>query len=252
MKNKPLVQVKNLKKSFGDNLVLDGISFSLNTGENKVIIGPSGTGKSTVLNCINRLIMPDSGEIWLEDKEIVTAENINKIRQEIGYVFQGFGLFHHLTAKKNVMLGLRKVKKISKNEAEDIARFELNRVGLTDVDDSYPAQLSGGQKQRVAIARALAMQPKLMLFDEPTSALDPELIGEVLNVMKKLAEEGMTMLVVTHEMGFARSVSDEIIFMEGGKIVEQNHPEVMFKGPENERTRQFLFKLDDLYGKGGE
>ncbi|MGM0414788.1 MAG: amino acid ABC transporter ATP-binding protein [Bacillota bacterium] len=252
MENKPLLQVKNLKKSFGDNLVFDGISFSLNTGENKVIIGPSGTGKSTVLNCINRLIMPDSGEIWLEDTEVVTAKNINKIRQEIGYVFQGFGLFHHLTAKKNVMLGLTKVKKMSKKEAEEIAKFELNRVGLTDVDDSYPAQLSGGQKQRVAIARALAMQPKLMLFDEPTSALDPELIGEVLNVMKQLALEGMTMLVVTHEMGFARSVSDEIIFMEGGKIVEQNNPEAMFKGPAKERTRQFLFKLDDLYGEGGE
>ncbi|MGM0419453.1 MAG: amino acid ABC transporter ATP-binding protein [Bacillota bacterium] len=249
---KPLLRIENLKKSFGDNLVLDGISFSLQPGENKVIIGPSGTGKSTVLNCVNRLIVPDGGKIWLEDTEIVSSKNINEIRQEIGYVFQGFGLFHHLTALKNVMIGLTKVKNVNKKEAEEKAKFELERVGLAEVAGQYPAQLSGGQKQRVAIARALAMEPKLMLFDEPTSALDPELIGEVLNVMKKLAEQGMTMLVVTHEMGFARSVSDEIIFMEKGKIVEQADPETMFAMPDHQRTRDFLFKLDDLYGKGGE
>ena len=252
MTQKPLLDIKNLQKSFGDNLVLDGISFSLQPGDKKVIIGPSGTGKSTVLNCINRLVMPDGGEIWLEDTEIVKCDNINEIRQEIGYVFQGFGLFHHLTALKNVMIGLTKVKKIDKEKAEERAMSELKRVDLTEIADSYPAQLSGGQKQRVAIARALAMEPKLMLFDEPTSALDPELIGEVLTVMKELAEEGMTMLVVTHEMGFARSVSDEIIFMEKGHIVEKAHPEKMFDSPELERTREFLFKLDELYGKGGE
>lgn len=250
--NKPLLEIKDLRKSFGDNLVLDGISFSLNPGEKKVIIGPSGTGKSTVLNCINRLIMPDGGEIWLDDTEVVGCDNINEIRQQIGYVFQGFGLFHHLTAIKNVMIGLTKVKGMSREEAEAKATAELERVGLTDVSDSYPAQLSGGQKQRVAIARALAMEPMLMLFDEPTSALDPELIGEVLTVMKALAREGMTMLVVTHEMGFARSVSDEIIFMEKGHIVEKAHPEKMFSGPELQRTKDFLFKLDELYGKGGD
>ena len=250
--DRPLLNIKELKKSFGDNLVLDGISFSLDTGQNKVIIGPSGTGKSTVLNCVNRLVVPDGGEIWLEDTEIVSCDNINKVRQEIGYVFQGFGLFHHLTALKNVMLGLTRVKKVPKKEAKEKAIAKLERVGLLDVLESYPAQLSGGQKQRVAIARALAMEPKLMLFDEPTSALDPELIGEVLNVMRKLAEEGMTMLVVTHEMGFARAVSDEIIFMEKGRIVEKSSPEKMFEQPENPRTREFLFKLDELYGKGGE
>lgn len=250
--DRPLLNIKELKKSFGDNLVLDGISFSLDTGQNKVIIGPSGTGKSTVLNCVNRLVVPDGGEIWLEDTEIVSCDNINKVRQEIGYVFQGFGLFHHLTALKNVMLGLTRVKKVPRKEAKEKAIAKLERVGLLDVLESYPAQLSGGQKQRVAIARALAMEPKLMLFDEPTSALDPELIGEVLNVMRKLAEEGMTMLVVTHEMGFARAVSDEIIFMEKGRIVEKSSPEKMFEQPENPRTREFLFKLDELYGKGGE
>ncbi len=251
MTQKPLLDIKNLQKSFGDNLVLDGISFSLQPGQKKVIIGPSGTGKSTVLNCINRLVMPDGGEVWLEDTEIINCDNINEIRQEIGYVFQGFGLFHHLTAIKNVMIGLTKVKNMDKDKAKERAFAELERVGLTDIADSYPAQLSGGQKQRVAIARALAMDPKLMLFDEPTSALDPELIGEVLTVMKELAEEGMTMLVVTHEMGFARSVSDEIIFMEKGHIVEKAHPEKMFDRPELERTREFLFKLDELYGEGG-
>ncbi len=252
MAEKTLLNIKNLHKSFGDNLVLDGISFSLDPEEIKVIIGPSGTGKSTVLNCINRLVMPDNGEIWLEDTEVVSCEDINSIRQNIGYVFQGFGLFHHLTAIKNITIGLRKVKKMSDEAAREKALSELDRVGLTEVADSYPAQLSGGQKQRVAIARALAMEPKLMLFDEPTSALDPELIGEVLTVMKDLAEEGMTMLVVTHEMGFARSVSDEIIFMEKGNIVEKAHPEKMFDSPELERTREFLFKLDELYGQGGE
>jgi len=252
MAGKPLLRVVNVKKSFGDKVVLDGVSFTLNKGETKVIIGPSGTGKSTLLKSINRLVVPDEGEIWLEETEIIRCKNINAVRQKIGYVFQDFGLFHHLTALENVMIGLTKVKKMPKKEAVEKARYELNRVGLSGIEDLYPAQLSGGQKQRVAIARALAMEPKLMLFDEPTSALDPELIGEVLAVMKELAESKMTMLVVTHEMGFARSVSDEIIFIEKGKIVEQTSPEKMFRDPQHQRTREFLFKLKDLYGEGGE
>ncbi|MBC7322786.1 MAG: amino acid ABC transporter ATP-binding protein [Acetomicrobium sp.] len=252
MAGKPLLRVVNVKKRYGDKIVLDGVSFTLNKGETKVIIGPSGTGKSTLLKSVNRLVVPDEGEIWLEDTEIIRCKNINAVRQKIGYVFQDFGLFHHLTALENVMIGLTKVKKMPKKEAVEKARYELNRVGLTGIEDLYPAQLSGGQKQRVAIARALAMEPKLMLFDEPTSALDPELIGEVLAVMKELAESKMTMLVVTHEMGFARSVSDEIIFIEKGKIVEQTSPEKMFREPEHQRTREFLFKLKDLYGEGGE
>ncbi|MEN2996905.1 MAG: amino acid ABC transporter ATP-binding protein [Acetomicrobium sp.] len=252
MAGKPLLRVVNVKKRYGDKIVLDGVSFTLNKGETKVIIGPSGTGKSTLLKSINRLVVPDEGEIWLEETEIIRCKNINAVRQKIGYVFQDFGLFHHLTALENVMIGLTKVKKMPKKEAVEKARYELNRVGLSGIEDLYPAQLSGGQKQRVAIARALAMEPKLMLFDEPTSALDPELIGEVLAVMKELAESKMTMLVVTHEMGFARSVSDEIIFIEKGKIVEQTSPEKMFRDPEHQRTREFLFKLKDLYGEGGE
>lgn len=245
-----LLKIVNLHKSFGDNEVLKGVSFSLNRGETKVLIGPSGTGKSTVLNTINMLVEPDEGEIWLDGENVVTASNINKIRQEIGYVFQGFGLFNHLTALNNVMIGLVRVKKMNKKAAREKAMEELNRVGLVKFSGSYPAQLSGGQKQRVAIARALSMEPKLMLFDEPTSALDPELIGEVLNVMKDLSKAGMTMLVVTHEMGFARAVSDEIIFMEHGDIVEKGTPSEMFKNAKKERTKQFLFKLSELYGEG--
>jgi len=251
MSDKPLLRIINLKKRFGDKVVLDGVSFDLCKGETKVIIGPSGTGNSTLLKSINRLVVPDEGEIWLEDTEITKCKNINAIRQQIGYVFQDFGLFHHLTALENIMIGLTKVKKIPKKEAMERARYELNRVGLSGIEDLYPAQLSGGQKQRVAIARALAMDPKLMLFDEPTSALDPELIGEVLAVMQGLAEADMTMLVVTHEMGFARSVSDEIIFLENGRIVEQGPPERMFTQPKHPRTREFLFKLRELYGEGG-
>jgi polar amino acid transport system ATP-binding protein len=247
-KERVVLRVENLKKAFGDKEVLKGVSFDMKEGETKVIIGPSGTGKSTLLSCINMLVTPDSGQIWLEEEEVTSAKNINKIRQEIGFVFQDFGLFNHLTALKNVMVGLTKVKKIEKDFAKDIAMKELTRVGLEREANMYPAQLSGGQKQRVGIARALAMSPKIILFDEPTSALDPELIGEVLSVMKNLAESGMTMLVVTHEMGFARTVSDEIIFMEHGHIVEQSSPEEMFKNPKNPRTKEFLFKLSELYG----
>lgn len=248
---KTILKIEDLHKSFGDNEVLKGVSLSLNKGENKVIIGPSGTGKSTLLNNINRLVPPDKGRIYLDGEEI-TTNNINKMRQEIGFVFQDFGLFNHLTALGNVRVGLLKVKNMNKKEANELAMEELRRVGLEENADQYPAELSGGQKQRVGIARALAMQPKLILFDEPTSALDPELIGEVLTVMKNLAQEGMTMLVVTHEMGFARTVSDEIIFMEHGNIVEQGPPKQLFNDPEVERTREFLFKLTELYGEGEE
>jgi len=250
MKNNPLLRVMNLKKRFGEKEVLKGVSFNVKEGETKVIIGPSGTGKSTLLACINQLVNPDEGEVWLKDELITQAKDMNKIRQRIGFVFQDFGLFNHLTALKNVMIGLTKVKKLDKNVAREKALEQLRKVGLEREADLYPAQLSGGQKQRVGIARALAMEPEIILFDEPTSALDPELIGEVLYVMKDLAESGMTMLVVTHEMGFARSVSDEIIFMENGYIVEQGSPEKLFKNPENERTRQFLNKLSELYGEG--
>ncbi|MBS3811147.1 MAG: amino acid ABC transporter ATP-binding protein [Halanaerobiales bacterium] len=246
-----MLKIEDLHKSFGDNEVLKGVSLSLNKGENKVIIGPSGTGKSTLLNNVNRLVPPDRGRIYLDGEEI-TSQNINKMRQEIGFVFQDFGLFNHLTALGNVKVGLTKVKKMDKQDAQDLAMEELRRVGLEESAEQYPAELSGGQKQRVGIARALAMQPKLILFDEPTSALDPELIGEVLNVMKNLAKEGMTMLVVTHEMGFARTVSDEIIFMENGYIVEQGPPKQLFNNPDTERTREFLFKLTELYGEGDE
>ncbi|MDI3547237.1 MAG: polar amino acid transport system ATP-binding protein [Halanaerobiales bacterium] len=251
MSKKEILRIVDLHKSFGDNEVLKGISLSLKQGETKVVIGTSGTGKSTMLNNINMLIPPDKGHIYLEDVDVTTTHDISRIRQQIGFVFQDFGLFDHLTAKGNIMIGLTKVKKMKKSEAEELAMFELERVGLQDFADSYPAQLSGGQKQRVGIARALAMQPKLILFDEPTSALDPELIGEVLTVMRDLAREGMTMLIVTHEMGFAKSVSDEIIFMENGKIVEQGPPEQLFNNPREERTKEFLFKLNELYGEGG-
>ena len=250
MPTKHLLRIEDLHHSFENEEVLKGISLALDKGETKVIVGPSGTGKSTILNNIIRLVPPTKGKIYLEDTEITSAKNINEIRQQIGFVFQDFGLFNHLTAKGNVMIGLTKVKKMNKKEAEELALFELERVGLQDYADSYPSQLSGGQKQRVGIARALAMQPKLILFDEPTSALDPELTGEVLKVMRNLAEEGMTMLVVTHEMGFARSVADELIFMEGGNIVEQGDPEKLFTKPDHKRTKEFLFQLTDLYGEG--
>ena len=248
--SKHLLRVENVYKRFGDNEVLKGISFQLDKGETKVIVGPSGTGKSTILSLINMLVTPDEGHIYLEDIDITRTRDIHKVRQNIGFVFQDFGLFNHLTAKGNVMIGLTKVKKMKKKEAEEIAMEELRRVGLENFADHYPAQLSGGQKQRVSIARALAMRPKLILFDEPTSALDPELTGEVLNVMRKLANEGMTMLIVTHEMGFARTVADELIFMEDGVILEQGPPEKLFTSPEHPRTREFLFKLTDLYNEG--
>ena len=232
-----MLEVKDIHKTYGKTVVLDGVSFSMEKGETKVIIGPSGTGKSTLLRFINQLSPPDKGRVWLEGVEITDKKtNINDIRQKIGFVFQEFNLFNHLTALKNVSIGLEKVKNMEKEEAIKKAQDELKRVGLKDQADQYPAQLSGGQKQRVGIARALAMDPIIILFDEPTSALDPELIGDVLEVMKSIAGE-VSMLVVTHEMGFARNVADEIIFMEHGKIIEKGTPNQMFKNPKIKRTK---------------
>lgn len=250
MADRPIIRIEDLHKTYGDTEVIKGISFDVQEQEVVVIIGPSGTGKSTMLRCINLLTRPDKGRIWLEEQEITARHtDINKIRQRIGMVFQDFNLFNHLTALGNVTIGLTKVVGLNKKEADEKARWELERVGLSDKADLYPAQLSGGQKQRVAIARALGMDPHVMLFDEPTSALDPELIGEVLTVMQKLAREGMTMLVVTHEMGFAREVSDRIIFMEHGVIVEDGPPKQLFYQPKHNRTREFLGKITELYGK---
>lgn len=247
-----LLRVEDLHKRYGKEEVLRGVSFSLEKGETKVIIGPSGTGKSTLLRCINRLTEPDRGRVFLEDVEITSSRvDINRIRAQIGFVFQDFNLFTHLSALDNVRLGLMRVKRLARKEATDRAMRELARVGLADKAKAYPAELSGGQQQRVSIARALAMDPKLILFDEPTSALDPELIGEVLSVMVELAKSGMTMLVVTHEMGFARSVADEIIFMEKGVIVEQGPPDQLFKTPKHPRTAEFLRRITELYGGAG-
>lgn len=247
-----LLRVEDLHKRYGHEDVLKGVSLTVEPGETKVIIGPSGTGKSTLLRCVNRLTEPDRGRVWLGDLEVTARRaDLNKIRAQIGFVFQDFNLFTHLSALDNVRLGLLRVRRMGRREATDRAMAELERVGLKAKANAYPAQLSGGQQQRVSIARALAMDPKLILFDEPTSALDPELIGEVLSVMIQLAREGMTMIVVTHEMGFARSVADEIVFMEGGVIVEQGPPEVLFRSPKVPRTGEFLRKISELYGEAG-
>ena len=239
-----MIYVKDLNKSFGKNEVLKGIDEHIAKGEVVVVIGPSGSGKSTFLRCLNLLEVPTSGTITFEGKDITSkATDINKMREKMGMVFQQFNLFPHKTVKQNICLAPMRVKKMSNEQAEAKAKELLNKVGLIDKIDAYPASLSGGQKQRIAIARALAMEPEVMLFDEPTSALDPEMVGEVLNVMKDLAKEGMTMVVVTHEMGFAREVGDRILFMDGGKIVEQGTPDEIFKNPKNPRTIDFLSKV---------
>lgn len=249
---KPIIQIKGLHKSYGELEVIKGIDLEVVKGEVLVIIGPSGTGKSTLLRCINLLSSPDKGQIWVDGDEVTAPHtDINKIRAKVGMVFQDFNLFTHMTALDNVLIGPSKVKGMSKEDARELAFFELERVGLVEKADAYPGQLSGGQKQRVAIARALAMSPKVMLFDEPTSALDPELIGEVLEVMKKLAREHMTMLVVTHEMGFAKEVSNRILFMEDGRIVEEGTPQQLFYNPREQRTKEFLGKITELYGEEG-
>ncbi len=243
-----IIKIEDLHKSYGQEEVLRGVSLDISEGEVVILVGPSGTGKSTLLRCINQLTTPDSGHVWVRDVELTDPKtNIDIARQHIGMVFQSFNLFNHLTALDNVMLGLVHVLKMEKDAAREKAMMELDRVGLANKYENYPGQLSGGQKQRVAIARSLAMEPVVMLFDEPTSALDPELIGEVLVVMKDLALEGMTMLCVTHEIGFARDVSTRIVFMEHGDIVEQGPPKKILNNPSLERTRQFLGKISDLH-----
>ena len=239
-----MVSIQHLEKSFGDNVVLRDVNIEIEKGEVVVVLGPSGSGKSTMLRCINLLEKPTGGHIFIEGQEITAPHtNVDKLREHVGMVFQQFNLFPHLTAKKNVMLAQVKVLKRSKEEAERIALQQLERVGLADRADYLPAQLSGGQQQRVAIARALAMDPHVMLFDEATSALDPELVRGVLDVMRELAEAGMTMVVVTHEMGFARDVADRVIFMEGGVVVEEGTPEQVFDHPQHNRTKDFLGHL---------
>lgn len=246
----PIIRLDNIHKSYGKDDILKGISLEIMEGEVVVIIGPSGTGKSTLLRCINQLTVPNSGRVWVDGVELTDPKvDINKARRHIGFVFQDFNLFNHLNALNNISIGLKLVLGMPAPNAKEKALLELKRVGLEQKANLYPGQLSGGQKQRVAIARALAMDPRVMLFDEPTSALDPELIGEVLEVMKKLAREGMTMVCVTHEMGFAREVASRIIFMEHGVVVEEGSPEQMFANPQFNRTREFLGKISELYGK---
>jgi len=239
-----LLRVETVDKSYGDEEVLNGVSFEMDRGDVDVLMGPSGSGKSTMLRCVNRLTDVDSGHIWLDETDVTAPEtDVNELRQDVGMVFQDFNLFAHLTALENVTLGLKRVRGMPEAEARDAARDHLEQVGLAAQAESYPAELSGGQQQRVGIARALAMEPKLMLFDEPTSALDPELVGEVVDVMADLAEGGMTMLVVSHEMGFARSAADDIHFLDNGRIVESGPPEQLFERPEHDRTEAFLTGL---------
>jgi len=239
-----MIQIKSLHKKFGSHEVLKGIDLEVSAGEVCVIMGPSGSGKSTLLRCINRLEEITSGTVIVDDHDVMDKNtDINFVRTEAGMVFQQFNLFPHMTALGNVTLGPIKVRKMPRRDAEKLGRQLLASVGLADKADVYPDHLSGGQKQRVAIARSLSLKPKVMLFDEPTSALDPELVGEVLEVMKRLGREGMTMVVVTHEMGFAREVADRVIFMDEGVIVEENTPEEIFSNPQNERTKSFLSKV---------
>ncbi len=239
-----MITVKNLYKQFGKLEVLKDISCNIEKGEVVVVIGPSGSGKSTLLRCINMLEVPTSGDVIVEGIKInEKGVNINKLRQKMGMVFQHFNLFPHLSVLDNITLAPKKVRKIDDKQAMSEALELLDRVGLLDKKDAYPAQLSGGQKQRIAIARALAMKPDIMLFDEPTSALDPEMVKEVLNVIQDLVKEGMTMMIVTHEMGFAREAADRIMFMDEGRIIEQGIPDAIFSNPQNERTKSFLSKI---------
>jgi polar amino acid transport system ATP-binding protein len=242
--DRPIIEVKGLHKHFGSVEALRGVSLNVPRGSVVVIVGPSGSGKSTLLRCINHLEVETAGEVWVDGKRLNEKnKNINEIRAEIGMVFQLFNLFPHLTALQNIVLAQHIVRKRGRKEAEEIAMQQLQRVGIAEKAVSFPSQLSGGQQQRVAIARALAMNPKIMLFDEPTSALDPEMIKEVLDVMLDLAKEGMTMVCVTHEMGFARAAADRVIFMDQGLIVEENTPEQLFSQPKEERTKLFLSQI---------
>ncbi len=244
MRKDVILRVKELYKSYGDLKVLRGVSFELRRGETAVIMGRSGVGKSTLLRCINRLVEPDSGEIYLGDIEVTDEKtDIHEIRRRIGMVFQHFELFPHMRVLDNVMIGPLKVLKLSKERARELALRQLSKVGLADKVDSYPAELSGGEKQRVAIARALAMSPDLVMFDEPTSALDPLLVGEVLDTMRELAREGLTMLIVSHEVGFAKEAADRIMIMNDGKIIEEGPPSVIFSNPRHEFTRKFLHRI---------
>ena len=239
-----MIDVKNLSKSFGDHLVLDNLTQHIYPGEKVVIIGPSGSGKSTFLRCLNLLEIPSAGTITFQGHEITDPKaDIDKLRQQMGMVFQHFNLFPNMTIRKNITLAPIRTKLMTQAEADDTATALLRRVGLEEKADAYPAQLSGGQKQRIAIVRALAMKPKVMLFDEPTSALDPEMVGEVLDVMKELARDGMTMVVVTHEMGFAREVGSRVLFMDEGHILEEASPEQLFSHPQNPRLQDFLSKV---------
>ncbi len=243
-KGEVLIQVKGLEKTFGDTKVLQGITTDIHQGEVVAVIGPSGSGKSTFLRSLNLMEVPTGGQILFEGTDITDKKvDIDKHRQKIGMVFQQFNLFPHKTVKENIMLAPVKLKVMTKEEASQCADELLQRVGLPDKADAYPGSLSGGQKQRIAIARALAMKPDVMLFDEPTSALDPEMVGEVLEIMKELAKTGMTMVVVTHEMGFAREVATRVVFIDGGKIMEENTPEEFFENPKNERLKEFLSKV---------
>ena len=241
--SKYMIEVRNLHKSFGDNEILKGVNLNVNRSEVVVVIGPSGSGKSTLLRCVNYLEVPTSGSITIDGETITPKVDINTIRAEVGMVFQHFNLFPHMNVLRNITLAQEKVRHKPKEEAEEMAMRLLKQVGLGGKAGSYPDQLSGGQQQRVAIARALAMKPKIMLFDEPTSALDPEMVNEVLDVMRQLAESGMTMMCVTHEMGFARQVADRVLFVDGGGILEQGTPEEIFSHPREHRTQDFLSKI---------
>ena len=239
-----MIDVKNLSKSFGNHLVLDNLNQHIYPGEKVVVLGPSGSGKSTFLRCLNLLETPSAGTITFDGTDITDPKcDIDQVRQHMGMVFQHFNLFPNMTIRKNITLAPVQTKLMGQEEADELALTLLDRVGLKDRADSYPAQLSGGQKQRIAIVRALAMKPKVMLFDEPTSALDPEMVGEVLDVMKQLADDGMTMVVVTHEMGFAREVGSRVLFMDGGHILEENKPQEFFANPKHPRTIEFLSKV---------